>query len=227
MKRHHLKYLSLILFFHVFPLFGQEIITADKYFDQVSGIYGKIMDYEAKIKITQEDSVMSGSIFYKNPNLVRIDFDEPEEQYLLVNDEALSIYIPKHSVLLKQYLPRRSAASLEAMANSQGLIYLRNNYKIAYVLGPDPVPLEENSQEMVVKLKFQWRATAEGFKDIEISFSEKGLIRRVKGITATGVHVQFDFTDMKTNGGLPVEYFNIDDPPSAYEYKNFLFGDED
>ncbi|MBN2535013.1 MAG: outer membrane lipoprotein carrier protein LolA [Spirochaetales bacterium] len=218
---------GFFLFFLYLPVSAQEIITSNEYFEKVSGLYGKVTDYEAALKITQVDSIMKGNIFYKNPNLVRIDFTEPKDQYLLVNGEALSIHIPKHSVLLKQYLPRRSSASLEAMASSQGLIYLRNNYKIAYVVGPEPIPLEEGSKEMVVKLKFQWRASAEGYKDIEISFSEEGLIRRVIGITATGLHVQFDFTNIKINQGLPEEYFNIDDPPSAYEYKNFLFGDED
>ena len=226
-QKHFLLIMSFILFFPLFPVTGQEIITAYEYFEKVSGIYGNVTDYEATLKITQADTIMKGTIFYKNPNLVRIDFTEPKDQYLLVNGEALSIYIPRHSVLLKQYLPRRSSASLEAMASSQGLIYLRNNYKIAYVIGPEPVPLDEGSKELVVKLKFQWRASAEGYKDIEISFSEQGLIRRVVGITATGTHVQFDFTDIKINQGLPEEYFEIDDPPSAYEYKNFLFGDED
>jgi hypothetical protein len=46
------------------------------------------------------------------------------------------------------------------------------------------------------------------------------------GITATSLHIQFDFIDIKINQGIPEEYFVIDDPPSAYEYKNFLFGDE-
>lgn len=226
-QKHFLLIFSIILFFLYLPLAAQEIVTAYEYFEKVSGIYGQVTDYEATIKIIQSDTVMRGTIFYKNPNLVRIDFTEPKDQYLLVNGEALSIYIPRHSVLLKQYLPRRSSASLEAMVSSQGLIYLRDNYKIAYVIGPEPVPLDEGSKDLVVKLKFQWRASAEGYKDIEISFGEEGLIRRVVGITATGIHVQFDFTDIKTNQGLPEEYFDIDDPPSAYEYNNFLFGDED
>lgn len=224
----HFSFIAVIIFLLQFtPVISQEIITANQYFEKVSEIYGGVIDYEAEITITQEENIMTGSIFYKNPNLLRIDFHEPEDQYLLVNGESLTVYIPQHSVLLKQYLPRRSAASLEAMASSQGLIYLRDNYKIAYVIGPEPIPLEEGSSEKVVKLKFQWRASAEGFKDIEISFSEEGLIRRVLGITATNVHLQLDMTNIKINQGLPEEFFLIDDPPSAYEYKNFLFGDEE
>jgi outer membrane lipoprotein-sorting protein len=224
----HFSFIAVIIFLLQFiTASSQEITTANEYFENVSQIYGGIIDYEAEITIIQEEKIMTGSIFYKNPNLLRIDFQEPEDQYLLVNGESLTVYIPQHSVLLKQYLPRRSAASLEAMVSSQGLIYLRDNYKIAYVIGPEPVPLEEGSSEMVVKLKFQWRASAEGFKDIEISFNEKGIIRRVLGITATNVHLQLDMTNIKINQGLPEEFFLIDDPPSAYEYKNFLFGDEE
>jgi len=261
--------LSLFLFsIQGFPCIGQEITTADEYFEKVSQIYGDITDYEATIIIMQGETIMQGVIYYKNPNLIKINFTEPAEQYLLVNSETLTIYIPEHSVILKQELPRRSEASLAAIANSQGLIYLRDNYKVAYVVGPEPVPLNEeevsdilsedilsedilskdnlseeklsgdqvskdessddsSSSEKVVKLKFQWRASAEGFKDIEIAFNtENGLIRRVIGITATNVNVQFDFLDVKINQGLPEELFVIEDPPSAYEYNNFLFGDE-
>jgi outer membrane lipoprotein-sorting protein len=224
-----LRFLVSVYFF-IFSIIcssGQEIITADEYFEYVSMVYGQITDYEGKIIISEGNTVMGGDIWYKNPNLLLIKFIEPEKQYLLVNREALTIFVPEHSVLLKQYLPRRSKASIEAMATSQGLIYLRNNYKIAYVYGPEPVPLEEGSNEMVVKLKFQWRATAEGFKDIEISFNSDGLIRRVKGITATNVNIQFDFVNIKINQGILEEMFDIPDPPTAYEHKNFLFGDEE
>ena len=206
---------------------AQEIVTADDYFESISSTYGEITDYEAEISVVQGEAEMEGTIYYKSPNKLRIDFTAPEDQYLLVNDEALTIFIPEHQVLLKQHLPRRSKASLASMASSQGLIYLRENYKIAYVLGPEPVPLDEGSGVMVVNLKFMWRATAEGFKDLEIAFDEDGLIRRVKGITATNVEVMFDFSNIRINQGLPDEHFLLDDPPSAYEYKNFLFGDEE
>ncbi|MBN1698606.1 MAG: outer membrane lipoprotein carrier protein LolA [Spirochaetales bacterium] len=226
------RYLRMIMYLYCFGCIlnsavAQEIITADTYFEQVSAVYGRVTDYEGRITITEGDNAMEGNIWYKNPNLLLIRFTSPENQYLLVNGEALTVFVPEHSVLLKQYLPRRSKASIAAMASSQGLTYLRNNYKIAYVYGPDPIPLEEGSKEMVVKLKFQWRATAEGFKDIEISFTDEGLIRRVKAVTATNINIQFDFHDLKINQGILEEMFDIPDPPTAYEYKNFLFGDEE
>ena len=57
--------------------FAQEMTTVDEYFDNVSKIYGKVSDYKAQIVITQDKSVMKGTIYYKSPNLLRIDFSDP------------------------------------------------------------------------------------------------------------------------------------------------------
>ena len=112
------------------------------------------------------------------------------------------------------------------LANTQGLNYLRNNYKAAFVIGPDAVALDESSSERVVKVKFQWRASAEGYREIEVAFRADGLIRRMTGVTATNNVIQFDFTEVKTNQGILEERFKYNPPPSAYTHENFLFGVE-
>jgi len=220
-------FLSILFAFATIIGFAQDIVTVDDYFDKISQAYGKISDYKAEITITQDKTVMKGVIFYKNPNFIRIEFSDPRGQIINVDGEKLIIYLPDQSVILQQELPKRSKASLDMLANSQGLNYLRNNYKSAFVVGPDAVPLDEGSAEKVIKVKFQWRASAEGYREIEASFRTDGLIRRMIGTTVANTVVQFDFVNMKINQGILEEKFRYNPPPTAYSHDNFLFEGSD
>lgn len=202
---------------------AEEILTAENYFDEISDRYGKLLDYEAFITITRGETVMAGRLYNKNPNLLRIDFTDPEEQVLVTDGKLLTIYIPRYEVIMEQKLKRRSEASLAGMASQQGLNILKKNYGVAYLTGPDPVPLDEESEEMVVMLKLASRSTAEGFRQIVLSIGNNGLIRRITGITLGYEELVFDFTEIKVNQNIPDTRFQYDSPPYANVYSNFLF----
>jgi outer membrane lipoprotein-sorting protein len=216
------------LFFLATPaILAQEIQTAENYFDEVSARYGKIQDYSADISITQGELVMAGKLYYKNPNLLRIDFTEPEEQVLVTDGELLTVYIPKYEVILEQKLKRRSQAALASMASEQGLNLLKKNYGVAYLTGPEFVPLEDGSRETVRKLKLTSRSTAEGFRQIVIAVGRTGLIRRITGVTLNYEEFVFDLTNIGINLGIPDTRFQYDSPPYANVYQNFLFEAEE
>jgi outer membrane lipoprotein-sorting protein len=114
------------------------------------------------------------------------------------------------------------------MATAQGLRLLRQGYIPAFVTGPAAVPLEERSQEMVVKLRLTRRLASEGFREIILSINpETRLIRRIEGRTIADALVRFDFTNIRTNLGIPELRFVYDSPASANMYNNFLFRDSD
>ena len=165
-------------------------------------------------------------VFYKNPNLLRINFTEPAEQVIVVNDESLMIYLPEKSVVMTQKLRKKSESTLAAMASEQGLKLLSQGYSISYLTSPDPEPLEEDSDEMVVKLRLEWRSTDEGFRQIIMSVGEDMMIRRMEGITVTYETVVFDFRNIRTNQNIPEARFDYEPPASAYEMNNFLFDSE-
>lgn len=219
-----------ILFFAAFTLSAQELVTAVSFFERISGQYGDVFDYEAEIAITQGtgDSAVtsSGVIYYKSPNLLRIDFTEPEEQVISVTGEDLMIYLPSQVVVMTQKLKRHTDASLAAMVSSQGLDLLKKGYSIGYLDGPDPVPLDEESNELVTKLMLEWRTTEQGFRQIEMSIGKDNMIRRMKAVTPEMEEVQFDFTGIETNQNIPDIRFDYEAPASAYEIKNFLFEPE-
>jgi outer membrane lipoprotein-sorting protein len=209
------------------PLAGQEIQTAQDFFDRLSQRYGQIEDYTAQITMTTEDKELRGTLYYKKPDMVRIDFSQPEDQVLVSNGGSLKVYIPDYNVVLQQSLSGgRSGQSGATLASSEGLALLRSNYSIAYQDSPTPVPLEEGSDVMVTKLQLDWRSTTEGFRKLIISVTETFLIRRIVGTTANYEEIQFDFEDIRLNQNLPEARFDYEAPASANMFPNFLFEQE-
>jgi len=205
---------------------GQEILTAENFLDRVSATYGEVKDYIAQVRITAEKEVMEGTLFYKIPNLLRIDFSNPEEQVLVTDGRKLTLYIPQYRVVMSQTLKRRSSAAIAAMASRQGLLLLKRNYSIAYLQSPSPVPLEEKSKEMVTKLKLSWKSSDEGFRELILSVNSEGLIRRIEGITVGYQRIVFDFRNIRVNQNIPESRFRYDPPASANVIENFLFDPE-
>ena len=199
------------------------IVTANEFLNYVSAQYGSIDDYEANVTITKGKEKMTGIIYYKTPSLLRINFDNPKEQVLVVDKEKLVIYIPKYRVIMQQKLKKKGGVSGAGMASKEGLKILKQNYTVAYLESPDFVPLDEGSEEMVKKLKFVWRTADEGFRQLIMSVGEDNLIRRMVCVTADYTEMQFDFKDIKTNEGIPDTRFEYDTPASANVFENFLF----
>jgi len=224
--------LPVLLFLVCTVAFSQEIVTAEKYLESVSERYAGIKDYEALITIRSDTTDMMGALSFLEPNLLRIDFTDPPEQVMVFNGELLTIYIPRLRAVLNQTVTpiRRTStpAGGASLASSQGLQLLRRGYVPAFVTGPEPVALDDRNREPVIKLRLTRRIASEGFREIILSVNaETGLIRRIEGRTIADALVRFDFSDIKTNLGIPEARFIYDSPASANLYNNFLFRDTD
>jgi outer membrane lipoprotein-sorting protein len=220
-----MRYRYITLLFLLLPgtLFAQDILTAPRFFDSVSARYGEVNDYVADIRIEREESDMEGTLYYRSPNLLRIDFSVPEEQVLVADGEKLLVYVPNFNVVLEQGLRRQGSEAMASMASEEGLSLLRSNYSIAYLDDPDPVRLDEDSQELVTKLRLTWRSTNEGFRQLTLSINDDLLIRRIEGTTVNYDELKFDFEDIRINQNIPARRFEYDPPASANTYSNFLF----
>ena len=220
--------LLLLLGLNIGAVFGQEIITAEKYLDMVSETYGAIRDYEAHIVIRTGSTEMIGNVSHLTPSFLRIDFTKPAEQAIVFNGELLTVYLPEIRAVLSQNVNQSRRNSGAGMATAQGLIMLKRNYVPSFVTGPTPEPLESNSRERVVKLRLTRRSISEGFREIILSINpDTKLIRRIEGRTIAEGDLRFDFTNIKINQGIPELRFLYDSPASAYMYNNFLFRDSD
>jgi len=225
-----LRFFMLIMpILAVIPVNSQEIITAERYLEMVSERYGSIRDYEAHIVIHSGSSEMTGNVSYLSPSFLRIDFTRPADQVIVFNGELLTVYLPEYRAVLNQSItPGRRPASGASLASAQGLALLRRNYVASFVTGPDPVALQGSSAEEVVKLRLARRNISEGFREIILSINPGAkTIRRIEGRTIADNLVQFDFTNIRTNQGIPEMRFIYDSPASAYVYNNFLFREVD
>jgi outer membrane lipoprotein-sorting protein len=164
---------------------------------------------------------------FLSPNFLRIDFSKPDGQVIVFNGEQFTVYLPEYRAVLIQEISssgRSPAAAGASLASAQGLSLLRRNYVSAFVTGPEPAPLDEGSREAVVKLRLTRRSVAEGFREIVLSIDpETMLIRRIEGRTIADALVRFDFSNIRTNLGIPEGRFIYDSPASANVYNNFMF----
>ena len=214
-----------ILIFQFSAIYGQEIITAQRHMELVSGYYAGIRDYEASVTIRSGNSNMVGRISYLAPSFIRIDFSQPSGQVIVFNSESLTIYIPDMRAVLNQPLARGRRAS--GGTSGLGLTLLKNNYVASFLESPYPVPLE-GSGERVIKLRLTRRSNAEGFREIILSINpETKLIRRMEGRTLSDSEVTFNFSNIRINQGIPEQRFLYDPPSGASTYHNFLFRDND
>lgn len=113
------------------------------------------------------------------------------------------------------------------LATPQGLSLMSRYYSVAYESGQDPVPLEDGSTEMVVKLVLSRRNTTEAFRYIYLSvLPDTKLIRRIEAVTPQNERFQFDFSNYVINQGISDQRFIYDPPTSANNYNNFLFTEQ-
>lgn len=204
--------------------FAQDRLTVDQFFKKLSAHYAEIKDYEASVSIKTSKGLMAGTIAYKAPTQMRLDFTQPKGQTILYNGDTLIVYVPDLNATLSQKTSTTSGASA---ASGDGLKMLGRSYSPAYEKTPDPVPLPGSETELVVRIVLSRNAVAEGFRTIILSVNPQTLlIRRMEGLTIGGESIVYDFTDIRLNQGLADTRFLYDPPASANQYNNFLFSPE-
>lgn len=224
MKKYSL-YLILFLFSPIL-LFSQQ--TASDFFKTISDKYAGIESYTADFKITsgvRSNIVQEGTISYKSPNLLRLDYSSPAEQVLNVNSRKISIYVPAHGTLFEQTInSEEEALALETSGlTSQGLSLFSTNYSISYVNGPELEILDVNNPEEVYKLRLLPRKFSEPFSRIIISITSDGFIRRLESTTRTGETIIFDIIDIDIDANINIKIFDYEAPPTTVTLRDFLF----
>ena len=226
------KIFSVLIFCLIFStaIFAQtEIQTAQVFFQGISEYYGTITDYEADIDILAGKNQMKGKVSFKRPDMLRIDFSEPENQVIVFNGERLVIYLPKAAAILSQTVSSDSEAGGANLATPQGLSLMSRYYSIGYENSPNPELLDSDNlkSEKVIKLILSRKNSSEGFRNIRFAISPKTkLIRRVTAISATtDEEFIFNFSNYTLNNSIPDTRFLYDTPSDANTYDNFLFSE--
>ena len=222
MKKIILSFCALFIFASAF---AQNITTASAYFKTISEYYGTIKDYEVDFEIKIEKNESRGKLSFKAPNLLRMDYTNPEEQVICFNGDILTIYIKEPAeAVLQQQVSTDSSNNPASLSTPQGLSLMSRYYTVAYETGQNPEPLEEGSDEMVVKLVLTRKSASEAFRYIKLAINnDTKLIRRIEAVTPKGEEFVFDFFDYVLNQDLSEQRFVYDAPSSANNYNNFLF----
>lgn len=220
--------LSICVLFLVSLLSAQGITTASAYFKTISEYYASLKDYEVDFEITIDKKETAGVLSYKAPDLLRLDYSNPKDQVICFNGDLLTVYLPESSAVLMQQVSTENsaAASLAAGATGQGLALMSRYYTVAYESGQNAEPLDEGSDEMVVKFILSKKTNAEAFRYIKVCVNvETKLIRRVEAVTSKGETFVFNFYDYKIDEGISEQRFVYDAPSSANNYNNFLYAE--
>ncbi|MFP4113463.1 MAG: LolA family protein [Spirochaetota bacterium] len=213
-------------------LAAQQILTANEFFATVAANYASMEDYTARVVWRDDTGSMEGTLTYKRPNLVRMDISDPEGQedqedtVLVSNGEQLTIYVPAYDVVLQQDLRREVGAAPGGVATAEGLALMRRNYDVAYLEGPEPVPLEEGSDVFVTQLRLDRRQVTEGFRRLVLSIDEEGFIRRIDGTKVDWEEVRMELSDIRINQRVSDRVFEEEPDPSASVDENFLYNPE-
>lgn len=204
---------------------AQKILTAKEFFQIVSENYGAIKSFEADITMTVKENTMEGHASFKRPNLLRIDFSNPDTQVIVFNGDVLTIYLPGPKAALTQVVGD-SSASTANLATPQGLQLMGRYYSISYETSPDPVPFNDDPSDLVVNLILERRNFSEGFKVIKVAINaETKLIRRVEATSISDELFVMEFTNYTLNPSIPDARFMYDAPSAANNYNNFLFSE--
>lgn len=222
-------YVSILVLFAVSFIHAQSIQTANEYFQSVSDFYATVQDYEADLSITTAAGKMQSRVSFKRPNLLRMDFSNPDTQVITFNGEQLTIYLPGSNAILLQTVTKDDEAGTAtgaSLATPQGLTLMSRYYYIAYESGQSPVPLYEGSEEMVVKFILTKKSASESFKTLKVAVMPSSkLIRRIEAVTTTNETFIFEFSGYNLNTNIPDARFIYDAPSSANNYNNFLFSE--
>jgi outer membrane lipoprotein-sorting protein len=199
-------------------------MSAEKFFDNVSATYTTILDYTATVTLTTgKNSPWQGKLSYKSPVFLRIDFDVPKGQVLVMDGEKLTLYVPSLDVVEVQRYRRSVPSNLGGLASKQGLNLLRASYGIAFLTSPQPVPLDDGSKELVTKLRLTPKTSGAPFSEIVVSVTTDNLIRRMDALYQSGERMVMDLANVKTNQNIPDSRFQYDPPPFANMVEDFLF----
>ncbi len=221
-----INFLALLLF-SSFTIVAQSNETAASFLQRVSQVYANAKDYQAVVSMSKNGvSTQTGILYYKSPDLLKLSYSSPAGQTLLLKDNILQLYLPTSSMIMKQNLKDGSSVRAVGIGAGHGLDILTKNYSVSYLKSAIPEPLQNGSSEMVVKLKFDWRSSTEGFRSLEVSINPQTLfIRRVVGVNYQFETIQFDFTRISFNTGLQASLFvlEVKDSSTISDYADFLF----
>jgi len=154
-----------------------------------------------------------GKLYFKKPNLMKWEYQDPEEKVFLIKDDLFWDYNKEEKQLIKYDLSRGEFNS-EVLFLLSGQVALRDRYFVE--LNPFPT---ENPNTLQIKLTPKDEEYADTFLLLEID-EKTWFIQTLISFDWTGNKTEFRFSRIKTNINLPNRTFELRVPSDVEIIEN-------
>jgi len=215
-------------------MFSQdELVSAKDLLQKLSILFKtNVKDFEADVKWIQDKDTQKGTLFFKNPQKLRINFTDPSKQVICSNGYMLWVYIDYLNLILKQEILSKDKTKSDdgktqtvinpILINPVGYDRFLTDYAIEYNEIKTQVDYKDGSKVYQFKL-FRWRSSKSGFNSILLTVSANdGLVRRVEGVTTAYRRVVLEIDNIKLNKNIGDLVFNYEPPAHANTVDNFI-----
>jgi len=227
-----ITFLSIFFFYSSSFLYSEnvEFIGAKELLQRFSvNFKNNAKTMRASFKWIQGDDVQEGTLLFKNPQKLRINFSTTK-QVICTNGYMLWVYIDYLNLLLRQEIRTKikskdaegnTAVKIpNALVNLVGYDRYISDYSIDYDIKNK---IEYKDGSFVYRFKLlRWRSSKSGFNVVYLTVNENGIIRKVEGITPSFKKIIIELDNVKLNediGDVTFEY----DPPAHVNIKdNFI-----
>ncbi|NOR13197.1 MAG: hypothetical protein GQ545_08090 [Candidatus Aminicenantes bacterium] len=154
-----------------------------------------------------------GKLYFKKPNLMKWEYQDPEEKVFLIKDDLFWDYNKEEKQLIKYDLSQ-GEQNTEVISLLSGKVSLLDNYSVE--LNPFPT---ENANTIQIKLTPNDEEFADTFLLLEID-EKTWFIQTLISFDWTGNRTEFRFSKIKTNVTLQNKTFELRVPPDVEIIEN-------
>ena len=154
-----------------------------------------------------------GKLYFKKPNLMKWEYQDPEEKVFLIKDDLFWDYNKEEKQLIKYNLSGGEHNS-EVLSLLSGQVALLDHYTVE--LNPFPT---ETPNPLQIKLTPKDEETADTFLLLEID-EKTWFIQKLISFDWTGNKTEFRFSRIKTNINLPNRTFELRVPSDVEIIEN-------
>jgi len=154
-----------------------------------------------------------GRLYFKKPDLMKWEYQDPEEKVFLIKDDFFWDYNKDEKTLIKYDLSQGEQNS-EVLLLLSGQVVLLDKYSVE--LNPFPT---ENPEAIQIKLTPKDEEYADSFLLLEID-EETWFIKKLISFDWAGNKTEFRFSKIKTNIELRDRIFELRIPPDVEIIEN-------
>jgi outer membrane lipoprotein-sorting protein len=224
--------ITIFLSVSLFVFSQDELLGAKQLLQKYSDMMkSSIRDYQSEVKWTIDNNTQKGTLFFKNPQKLRINFSDPSGQVICSNGYILWVYIDYMNLVLKQEIMQKEKVKSEdgktqtlvnpILLSPVGYDRFLAEYSVEYQDTTSKTEYKDGTKVYKLKL-IRWKSLKSGFNTIFLTIQDNGLMRRVEAITASFRKVILEIDNVQLNKNLSDSIFNYEPPASANTVENFI-----